>query len=552
MLTNVYTKAASDRWLGMAIGSLTLVSFLALGMAVYNDIDLDIYRSLPEAFQAIVGIDEGFDAAALAYSAMYSSYGALTIFSLALAMGGAAIAGEERKGTMGLLLGNPLSRTSVLVAKAAALVTLVALAIAVLWIGGLAIPAVMDVNVEGQDVSALLVHMFAGALFFGFLALAIGAWTGKNGAATGITAGVMVLSFFAVGFLPMFEGLADLAKVFPWYYYNGSDPLANGIDIGNLVVLLGATALLAVLAVVGVNRRDLRGRSLGTTMVDRLRSAPITRVVVERLAGSARVSRIWLKTASDYQGLLLVVGSLMFLVMGVMIGAMWPALDSALVSLGDAIPAEMMALFGGGDMSTAAGYLQAETFGMMAPIAIMILTILIGARAVAGEEADRTIGLLLANPVSRSRVLGEKAFVMVLYGAAVGAITFAGVAIGDWIGGMGIGAGNIAAASLGVTLLGLVFGGVALLVGAATGNVRVAVWLAVGLALFSHVANAYLPFSDSLAGLAKLTPNYYYLTSDPLNNGLDVGHTLVLLVLSAALIAASYPLFNRRDLRSRG
>ena len=56
---------------------------------------------------------------ALAYGAIYTSYGALTLSSLALSMGSASIAGEEKKGTMGLLLGNPKSRTHVLVAKAA-------------------------------------------------------------------------------------------------------------------------------------------------------------------------------------------------------------------------------------------------------------------------------------------------------------------------------------------------------------------------------------------------------------------------------------------------
>ena len=549
MLANVYTKAATDRLRGIAIGTLTLVAFLFLGMAVYRDIDLSVYTEMPEVFRSMVGIEEDTGAGALAYSAMYSSYGALVVFSLALAMGSGAIAGEERKGTLGLLLANPISRTGVLAAKAAALTTLSALAVAVLWAGGIIAPAVLDVDTTGQHLGALMVHMLAGTLFFGFLALAVGAWTGNSGLAVGVSAGVMVVSFFAVGLLPLFPDVADAARAFPWYYFSGSDPLANGVDWAHIAVLLAGAAAFAVAAFAGVNRRDLRERSTRVTLLDRLRALPATQAAVDRLAGSARVSAIWVKTASDYQGLLLVVGATMFLMMGLMIGAMYPAMDEALMSLGEVFPAELLALFGGGDLSTPEGFYQLETFGMMAPIAVMILTILIGARAVAGEEERRTMGLLLASPVSRTGVLLQKTAVMVLFGLAIGLITFLGVAAGNFVGGLGMSLVNVAAASLLVSLLGIVFGAVALLVAAATGRVQLAVWVAVGAALTSHVANAFLPFSDATAGLERWTPNYYYLSSDPLLDGMPWGHALLLTVLAVALVAASVPAFNRRDLR---
>jgi beta-exotoxin I transport system permease protein len=552
VLANVYARAITDRWRGFAIGTFTLVAFLVLGMAAYRDIDLSLYTSMPEAFRSIVGIDVNTDAGSLAYSAMYSSYGALVLFSLALAMGAAAIAGEERRGTLGLLLANPVSRTGVLLSKAAALVTLTGAGVGLMWVGGLVVPVVLDVDTTGKDLTALVVHLLVGALFFGFLALAIGAWTGNSGLANGVAAGVMVLSFFAVGLLPLVERLADLARAFPWYYVSGGDPLSNGVNWGHLTVLAGGTVLLAAVAVLGLNRRDLKESSTRVTIGDRLRAIPATRRAMDRLAGSARVSAIWVKSASDHQGLLLVVDATMLLMMGAMIGAMYPAIDQALVTLGEVFPAELLALFGGGDMSRPEGFYQVETFGMMAPIGVMILTILIGARAVAGEEERRTMGLLLGNPVPRSRVLLEKTLVLVLFGLSVGLATFLGVAIGNILGGLGMDLVRVAATCLLVSLLGIAFGAVALLVGAATGRVRVAAWIAIGLALASHVANAFLPFSDSLAGLARWTPTYYYLGGDPLVNGLDWTHAAVLAGLAAALIAAAVPAFNRRDLRQGG
>jgi ABC-2 type transport system permease protein len=81
---------------------------------------------------------------------------------------------------------------------------------------------------------------------------------------------------------------------------------------------------------------------------------------------------------------------------------------------------------------------------------------------------------------------------------------------------------------------------------------KVAVYGTVGFALVLYVLNAFLPFNDTLAGYAKWSPFYYYLTSDPLVNGMNWGHGAVLAGLAVALIAIAALLFNRRDLRQSG
>ena len=361
----------------------------------------------------------------------------------------------------------------------------------------------------------------------------------------------MVLSYFAVGLLPLIESLADLARLFPWYYYSAGDPLVNGVDWGHLSVLLVGCALLGVLAVVGVNRRDLRAQSLGVTVLDRLRANPTTNRLVDRLAGSTRVSKLWIKTASEHQGLLIVVSLTMFALMGVMLGPMYAAIEADLSSLSEQFPESLLAIAGGGDMATPEGFFQVETFSLMAPIAIMMVTIVIGARALAGEEANHTIGLLLANPVKRSTVVLNQVIAMVLYAAVVGLATFAGVAVASIISGLGMSIAGIAAASALVTLLGLVFGTLALLLSAGTGQTRIAVYGTIGVALASHLLNSFLPLSDRLAGYARWTPNHYYLSSDPLINGMHWGHAVVLTILIALMVVASVALFERRDLRQQ-
>jgi ABC-2 type transport system permease protein len=487
MLATVATKTIRDRWIGVAIGVGSMALLLLGGMAVYRDLDLSIYTDLPEAFRSIIGITEENDGFA---------------------------AGEPEE---------PHARAR-------------------LQSGG-----------DGctHCRGALTLHIFIHALFYGFMAMAIGAWTGKNGLASGATAGFMVVSMIAVGLLPLVGGLEEAARAFPWYYYDNGDPLLNGIDWGGLAVLIAAVLGFAVVALVGVNRRDLRDRNVAVTLADRLRANPMTQKIMNRLAGSARVSRIWMKTASEHQGLMIVVAYVLLL-LGVMLGPMYTAIDSTLADLGDDFPEAILAIAGGGDLSSAEGWYQVEHFGLMVPIGVMVMTITIGARALAGEEARRTMGLLLANPISRSRVLLEKTLTMLLYAVTAGVVTFAGVAVGSMIAGLGLNMVNVAATSLLGTLLGLMFGAMALALSAATGRVKVAIFGAVGAALGFHVVASFLSINDSYAGWARWTPNYYYLGSDPLVSGMHWGHGALLAALTVGFIALSLVLFQRRDLRQIG
>ncbi len=552
MLATVLTKNVLDRWKGITVGAVSIGLLLLMGMSVYRDIDLSVYTSMPEAVRSLMGIAEDTDAGGLAYGAIYASYGALTLAALALSMGSASIAGEERNGTMGLLLGNPKSRTHVLASKAASLIGLTGIGALILWAFGEATPALLDVQIGGMHIAALAWHMFVISVFHGFLAMAIGAWTGRTGLASGIASGIMVLSFIGVGLFPLIEGLENVAKIFPWYYYSAAEPVLNGVDWGHIGVLLAGIAVLGAAAVVGLNRRDLRGQSTGVSLLDRLRAHPMTKKAADRLAGSARVSKIWIKTLTEHQGLLIIVSYVEFLIMGVLIGPMYNWIDEFLIDMGKSFPEAILSLFGGGDLGTPEGFYQIETFGMMAPIAVMVVTIAIGARALAGEEANRTMGLLLANPIKRSKIVYEKTVSIVVGAAIVGFATFSGVALGSIIGGLGMSVGNIAATCLLVTLLGMVFGALSLAFSAGTGRPRFAAFGTVGLALILFVLHAFLPLSESLAGLAKWTPFYYYLTSDPLMNGMHWGHGAVLAGLFVGLLALSVGLFNRRDIRQTG
>jgi len=551
MLANIFTKSVRDRWRGTTIAFISLMLMLLFAMSIYRNFDINIYQEMPEVLKRIMGIPAGADVGSLAVSVFLSGAGAWVLAGLTIASGSASIPSEESQGTIGLLLGNPKSRTNVLVSKAAAMVLLMLLMIVASWGCTYLIAKILGVNLGGLSVGALSIHLLVIALFHGFLAMAIGAWTGNRGAAAGVTTGVMFISIFAVGLLPLIEGWENVAKVFPWYYLNGSEPLFNGINWGHIGILSAGIFLFAVISLVGLNRRDLKSQNVGVTLLDRLRNYPMTQKIITRLAGSTRVSRIWIKTFTEHQTLLSITGYVMFLT-GILIGVLYQFMPvDTMAQLVENFPEAktIFAAIGGGDFSTPEGFFQLEIFGLMAPVALMVVGIATGGRALSGEESRNTMGLLLANPVPRYKVIIEKSLAMIICAVITGFATFTGVVAGALLGGLDMNIANIAATCLLVTLIGTVFGALALALDAAVGNGRVTVFGSIGIALVSYIASSFLPLSENLAGFARWSPYYYFLGGDPLVMGLNWGHAAILIGLTLGLIAISVVLFKQRDLR---
>ena len=548
MLANVFTKAVRDRTLGMVIGAMSLGVMLLFGMAVYRDVDIVFYQQLPPAVLELMGVPAEGDVGGLAFGAMYEFMGAFVLAGLAIGMGAAAIAGEEQDGTIGLLLGNPVSRREIVVSKTLSMVVLTGLGALILWGWGVLSPLWLDIDITGLHLPAMILALFLNVLVYGSLALAIGSWTGNRGAASGTAVVLMVVGYLAAALLPLIESLERVGQIFPWHYYSSTQPVINGADWGHMAVLAGLSLVFFSLAAVGITRRDLKEKSAGVTIFDRLRAHPRTRKMMERVAGSTRVSRISIKTTSEFQGVLVITAAIMFY-MGLMMGPLYSLVPADVVEFFADFPDVLIAMIGGADMSTATGFLQAELFAITGPIAVIVLTVTMGARALAGEEERHTMGLLLGNPVSRTQVIVEKTTAMVLYALAFAVATFLGTTAGVFLGGIDVTVGGIAATSLLLALLGLVFGGLALAVGAATGRTRLASGVAAGVAVAGYFVWSFFPLADAFEGWTVLSPYEYFLGSDPLSNGMAWADAGVLAAMFVVLVAVSIPLFHRRDLR---
>jgi ABC-2 type transport system permease protein len=223
----------------------------------------------------------------------------------------------------------------------------------------------------------------------------------------------------------------------------------------------------------------------------------------------------------------------------------------ALKSLSQAFPRELSAFVGYGgvvDYTSPVGFLGTELFAVTLPLLMLALAIGSGARAIASEEEVSTLDLLLANPLSRTRLVLEKTAALALELALLTATIFFGLLVATRAVGVHIAAGKLAAAALFVFLLGLLFGSFAVAVGAATGKHALAVGIPSGAAAIAYLLNGVAPLVAWLDPLKILSPFYHYTAPAPLRHGFALGHATVLLAVSAALVVVAVWSFDRRDL----
>jgi ABC-2 type transport system permease protein len=239
----------------------------------------------------------------------------------------------------------------------------------------------------------------------------------------------------------------------------------------------------------------------------------------------------------------------------VLMVAVYPTVrdNPELNKLVDEYPAALKAFiaFGGVvDYTSGAGYLGSELFSFMIPLLFIVATVGNGASALAGEEGRGTLDLLLANPVTRSRVALEKFASMAAEVTGLAAVLWVALWVGSGLAGMDVSAAHLAAATVAAAILALVFGAIEFAIGAATGHRARAIGIATAGAVAAYLVHGLAALVDALAVPQKLSPFYHYAAGDPLRHGLALDHTLVLVAIVVAAAVVGVVAFDRRDLSS--
>lgn len=228
--------------------------------------------------------------------------------------------------------------------------------------------------------------------------------------------------------------------------------------------------------------------------------------------------------------------------------ALWPSVremfdDEMLADF----PEVMQRLFDLETMATAAGFFNIELFSIVMPAVLIAYGIGRGSRLVAGEEQDGTLELVIVTPVSRSRILLDKAAGLAIGTAALGAALGVTIVVASAVVGMAIPTTHVAIGAVAMILIGVQHGWLALAVGAATGRRALAIAVAGVWAVSGYLLHVLGALVDAVAPWQRLSPFTQAIGAGPVSGDVPIGFVW-LAVSSIAFVAAALPLFERRDI----
>ncbi len=235
---------------------------------------------------------------------------------------------------------------------------------------------------------------------------------------------------------------------------------------------------------------------------------------------------------------------------GAMYGAFWPTIDTPEMQQAmRSYPKALLEAMSYTDMTTASGYIGSAVHGLLGAALMAVLAIQQGSRAIAGEEEDGSLDLLLAHPISRARLALERfGALAVTVAIAVTLLWVALVAISGPARLDDISVAGFAAASVQLALFGLTLGSVAFAVGAATGRRATAMAVASTVAVLGYLANGVFPQFEPLRWTRDVSPWNWLLGGAPLRNGLQLADCGLLLATTMVFVSLGTWAFTRRDI----
>jgi ABC-2 type transport system permease protein len=207
----------------------------------------------------------------------------------------------------------------------------------------------------------------------------------------------------------------------------------------------------------------------------------------------------------------------------------------------------LAALFGAtGSLTTPDGWLGANVFANFGPLILLVLGIGYGASCLAGQDEDGTLGLVVTLPVSRRRVVLQKAAALVVLSVCAGAATLAAAFVGRAFD-LTVAPSALIGVTAGMVLLGIDFGLVAMWIGAATGSRGMALGVASAFAAASYLVSSLAPVVSGMRPARYASLFFYAVGDGQLRTGLPVAWAGVLVGVAVVAGVGSVLAFDRLD-----
>jgi ABC-2 type transport system permease protein len=261
MFANVFVRTLADRGRAMLLYSIGLTAVAALYLSVFpamQDTMATYAAEAPEALMGFLGEADLAQPAGYLGATMFGVFGPLVVVAAAAVWGAGAIAGEEERGTLALLLTVPVARVRVATEKLGAVVVATAVIVAATFVAVAVFTPVFGLDVALPRILAVTLHLLALGLFVVGVAFGLGAATGSRTLALGGSLGIVALSFVTNGVAGFTDGLGWLRWISPYAWYAAEVPIEQGVSWGHVALLVGLGAAAALAGILRVDRRDLR------------------------------------------------------------------------------------------------------------------------------------------------------------------------------------------------------------------------------------------------------------------------------------------------------
>lgn len=199
-----------------------------------------------------------------------------------------------------------------------------------------------------------------------------------------------------------------------------------------------------------------------------------------------------------------------------------------------------------GTLTSPAGWLTVNLYANVVPLIVLMATIGYGASCIAGQDEDRTLALVAALPVTRRSITVGKLIALVVQALPVPIVT-AVCALGGRHFELTSAVGALVGVTVGVILLGLLFGALGLLIGAITGSRGMALGLTSAAAATAYLINSLAPGIHWLRPARYLSPFFYAVGDNQLQQGMPLAWAGVLGAVTLVLAFAAVLAFNRLD-----
>lgn len=214
------------------------------------------------------------------------------------------------------------------------------------------------------------------------------------------------------------------------------------------------------------------------------------------------------------------------------------------------LPPAMQKLVGGqARLRIPEEFLNMKLFDSWLPIILSVFAILQGAGAIAGEEENGTIDLLMANPVRRWRIILEKWAAFAAAVLLIDGFIALGIVAGILVTGLDASIPRLIWAAFNMIPIILVFGAIAMVGSCVFHKKRPASGIAIVILIFSYFLYALGPITEAVRPWLRLSLFHFYGKTNPIGQNVQAGSMALLLCLLTVLIATAVVAFQKKDLK---